>query len=82
MPATNLALANLGRPLPGAPMLGGFAALTRTEQTVSLDALLAAITERFGDRPRVAAGNSAAARAAFDFVTGELDELKAVTRHA
>ena len=28
VPATNLALANLGRPLPGAPMLGGFAALT------------------------------------------------------
>ena len=82
VPATSLALANLGRPLPGAPMLGGFAALTRTEQTVSLDALLAAITERFGDRPRVAAGNSAAARAAFDFVTGELDELKAVTHHA
>lgn len=82
VPATNLALANLGRPLPGAPMLGGFAALTRTEQTVSLDALLAAITERFGDRPRVAAGNSAAARAAFDFVTGELDELRAVTHHA
>jgi pyruvate ferredoxin oxidoreductase gamma subunit len=71
VPATNLALANLGRPLPGAPMLGGFAALTRTEQTVSLDALLAAITERFGDRLRVAAGNAAAARAAFDFVTDE-----------
>jgi pyruvate ferredoxin oxidoreductase gamma subunit len=79
VPATSLALANLGRPLPGAPMLGGFAALTQTEQTVSLDALLAAITDRFGDRPRVAAGNSAAARAAFDFVT---DELKAVTHHA
>ena len=82
VPATNLALANLGRPLPGAPMLGGLAALTRTGQTVSLGALLAAITERFGDRPRVAAGYSAAARAAFDFVTGELDELKAVTHHA
>ena len=82
VPATNLAVANLGRPLPGAPMLGGFAALTRTEQAVSLDALLAAITERFGDRPRVAAGNAAAARAAFDFVTGKLDELKAVTHHA
>jgi pyruvate ferredoxin oxidoreductase gamma subunit len=82
VPATSLALANLGRPLPGAPMLGGFAALTQTEQTVSLDALLAAITDRFGDRPRVVAGNSAAARAAFDFVTDELEELKAVTHHA
>jgi Pyruvate/2-oxoacid:ferredoxin oxidoreductase gamma subunit len=63
-------------------MLGGFTALTRTERPVSLDALLAAITDRFGDRPRVAAGNAAAARAAFDFVTDELDELKAVTHHA
>jgi hypothetical protein len=63
-------------------MLGGLAALTQTEQTVRLGALLAAITERFGDRPRVAAGNSAAAQAAFDFVTGELAELKAVAHHA
>jgi len=74
VPATNLALTHLGRPLPGAPMLGGFAALT---QTVSLDALLAAITERFTGK--VAAGNAAAAQAAFDFVT---DELEAVTHHA
>ena len=76
VPASDLALAHLGRPLPGAPMLGGFAALT---QAVSLDALLSAITERFADRPRVAAGNAAAARAAAEYVT---DELKAVTRHA
>jgi pyruvate ferredoxin oxidoreductase gamma subunit len=69
VPATNLALENLGRPLPGAPMLGGLAALT---DMISLDALLAAIDDRFGGRPRVAAGNSAAARAAFDFVTYEL----------
>jgi len=74
VPATQLALTHLGRPLPGAPMLGGFAALT---QTVSLDALLAAITERFTGK--VAAGNAGAARAAFDFVT---DELKGVAQHA
>jgi len=74
VPATQLALTHLGRPLPGAPMLGGFAALT---QTVSLDALLAAITERFTGK--VAAGNAGAARAAFDFVT---DELNGVAQHA
>jgi pyruvate ferredoxin oxidoreductase gamma subunit len=74
VPATNMALASLDRPLPGAPMLGGFAALT---QAVSLDALLAAFAERFN--AVVAAGNSAAARAAFDFVT---DELKGVAQHA
>jgi pyruvate ferredoxin oxidoreductase gamma subunit len=74
VPATNLALASLDRPLPGAPMLAGFAALT---QPVSLDALLAAIAEQFTGK--VAAGNSAAARAAFAFVT---DELKGVAQHA
>ena len=64
VPASALALTHLGRPLPGAPMLGGFAALTGA---VSLDAVLAAIAERFTGK--VAAGNAAAARAAFDFVT-------------
>jgi pyruvate ferredoxin oxidoreductase gamma subunit len=77
VPATNLALTHLGRPLPGAPMLGGFAALTQAEGPVSLDALLAAITDRFTGK--VAAGNASAARAAFDFVN---DELEAVTHHA
>ena len=76
VPATNLAQTHLGRPLPGAPMLGGLAALTGA---VGLDAILAAITDRFAERPRVAAGNAAAARAAFDFVK---DELKAVSHHA
>jgi pyruvate ferredoxin oxidoreductase gamma subunit len=74
VPATQLALTHLGRPLPGAPMLGGFAALTGA---ITLDALLAAITERFTGK--VAAGNAGAARAAFDFVT---DELKGVAQHA
>ena len=66
VPASNLALAHLGRPLPGAPMLGGLAALTGV---VSLDAVLAAITDRFTGQ--VAAGNAAAARAAFEFVVAE-----------
>lgn len=62
VPASKLALTHLGRPLPGAPMLGGFAALTGA---ISLDAVLAAIADRFTGK--VAAGNAAAARAAFDF---------------
>jgi pyruvate ferredoxin oxidoreductase gamma subunit len=65
--ASNLALAHLGRPLPGAPLLGGLAALTGA---VSLDAVLAAIAERFTGT--VAEGNAAAARAAFEFVTTEI----------
>jgi pyruvate ferredoxin oxidoreductase gamma subunit len=71
VPASELALTHLGRPLPGAPMLAGFAALTGM---VSLDAVVAAINDKFSGP--VAAGNAEAARAAFDFVT---DERKALT---
>jgi pyruvate ferredoxin oxidoreductase gamma subunit len=39
VPASALALTHLGRPLPGAAMLGGFAALT---WAVSLDSVLVA----------------------------------------
>ena len=65
-------MTHLGRPLPGAALLGGFAALT---WAVSLDSVLAAINERFAGK--VAEGNAAAARAAFDFVR---DEREALTR--
>ena len=75
VPATWLALASLGRPLPGAPMLGGFAALTGA---IGLDAVLAAIDERFSGT--VATGNAEAARAAFDFVSHQLEtERKALS---
>jgi pyruvate ferredoxin oxidoreductase gamma subunit len=56
VPATQLAVEHLGRPLPGAPLLGGFAALTGQ---VSLDAVVSAIRERFSGQ--VAEGNAAAA---------------------
>jgi pyruvate ferredoxin oxidoreductase gamma subunit len=67
-------MTHLGRPLPGAALLGGFAALT---WAVSLDSVLAAINERFAGT--VAEGNAAAAQAAFDFVR---DEREALTRTA
>ena len=69
VPASSLAMAHLGRPLPGTALLGGFAALT---WAVSLDSVLAAINERFTGK--VAEGN-AAARAAFDFVRDEREAL-------
>jgi pyruvate ferredoxin oxidoreductase gamma subunit len=72
LPASNLAMTHLGRPLPGAPMLGGLAALTGV---VALDAVLTAIAGRFTGQ--VAAGNAAAARAAFEFVAAELAKEKA-----
>jgi pyruvate ferredoxin oxidoreductase gamma subunit len=63
VPATKLAREHLGRPLPGAAMLGALAAATGI---VSLDALTRAIRERFAGR--VADGNVAAARAAHALV--------------
>ncbi len=69
VPATELALAHLGRPVPSAALLGGFAALTGA---VTLDSLVEAIKARFAEQPKVADGNADAARAAFDRVRSEL----------
>src|SRR5262245_54629123 len=63
VPATELAREHLGRPLPNAALLGGFAALTGA---ISLESIEVAIRDRFagatGER------NAAAAAAAFDLV--------------
>ena len=63
VPATEIAMRHVGRPLPNASLLGGFAALTGR---VSLDSVAAAIGEKFP--PKVAAGNVAAATEAYEFV--------------
>lgn len=70
VPATDLALAHVGRPVPNAALLGGFAAVTGR---VSIDSVCAAIRERFGGK--VAAGNVAAATEAWEFVRREMREL-------
>jgi len=66
VPATELARQHLGRPLPNAALLGGFAALTGT---LRLDSVIAAIRERFqgeaGER------NAAASAACFHEVEQE-----------
>ncbi len=69
VPATELAREHLGRPIPNVVMLGGFSAITGM---VPIDAVLAAIGERFSED--VAAANAAAATAAHDFVLRELRE--------
>jgi pyruvate ferredoxin oxidoreductase gamma subunit len=75
VPASELALTHLGRPLPGAPLLAGFAALTGM---VSLDSVVAAINGKFSGP--VAKGNAEAARAAFGIVAGnQTAERKALT---
>ena len=69
VPATELALRHLGRPVPNAVLLGGFAAMTKM---VSLGAVTTAITERFS--PKVAEANAAAAAEAFEYVIAETTE--------
>jgi pyruvate ferredoxin oxidoreductase gamma subunit len=74
VPATELALKHIGRPLPNAVLLGGFAAISGM---ISLDSVLAAIRERFTGK--VAEGNIAAATEAYKFV---LEEEKEAESHA
>ncbi len=64
VPATALAQQHVGRPVPNAGLLGGFAAMTGL---MSLHSVQAAIESRFGGA--VAEGNVAAARSAYDLVT-------------
>lgn len=66
VPASELALKHVGRPLPNAALLGGFAAVTRQ---VGLASVLAAIRRKFSGR--IAESNVAAAQAAFDFVSSQ-----------
>jgi pyruvate ferredoxin oxidoreductase gamma subunit len=67
VPATQLARDLLGRPLPNAAILGGFAALS---DAVSLSSVTTAVRARFAGK--VGDGNAAAAERAFAFVRGRL----------
>ncbi len=69
VPATELARKHLGRPLPNAVLLGGFAALTGR---ISIEAVEAAIRDRFPGP--IGDGNVAAARAANDYVGEHMPE--------
>ena len=69
VPATELALKHVGRAVPNAALLAGFAAVSGR---ISLDSVCAAIREKFP--AKIAAANVAAATAAFDFAKHELRE--------
>lgn len=70
VPATEIARKHLGRPLPNAVLLGGFAALSGL---VSLEAVSHAIGVKFSGQ--LAAANIAAAAEAYAFVKQEMQEL-------
>lgn len=62
VPATELALKHVGRPLPNAALLGGFAAISGQ---LRFDSVAKAIQDKFPGK--VGAANVAAAQAAYDF---------------
>jgi pyruvate ferredoxin oxidoreductase gamma subunit len=70
VPASEIAQRHLGRPLPNAALLGGFAAISGL---ITLEAVAHAIRDKFAGR--VAEGNVAAAAEAFEFVRREMEEL-------
>jgi pyruvate ferredoxin oxidoreductase gamma subunit len=70
VPATEIAMKHLQRPLPNAVLLGGFAALSGL---VTLEAVAHAIRHTFSGK--VAEANVAAATEAFEFVRREIQEL-------
>ena len=74
VPATDIAMKHVGRPVPNVPLLGAFAALGGL---VTIDAVHEAIGQKFDGK--VAKGNVAAADAAYQFV---LEEREEAARHA
>ena len=70
VPATEIALKHLGRPLPNAVLLGGFAALAGL---ITLDAVAHAIRNTFSGK--VAENNVAAAGEAYEYVRRQLEEV-------
>ena len=63
VPATRFALEKIGRPLPGAGMLAGMAAMTGM---MKLDSVIAAYNEKFSGR--LAWANAEVANLAFDYI--------------
>jgi pyruvate ferredoxin oxidoreductase gamma subunit len=70
VPATEIAIKHLGRPVANAVLLGGFAALSGL---ITLDAVSHAIRDKFSGK--VAEGNVAAAAEAYEYIKNELLEL-------
>jgi len=69
VPATEIALRHVGRPVPNVPLLGGFAAVSGV---LRLESVIKAINDRFSGK--VAAGNVAAATEAYDTVHKAMEE--------
>ena len=73
VPANDLAMKYIGRPLSNVALLGGFSALSGQ---ITLDSVAAAVREKFSGK--VADDNIAAATAAYDFVLHKMKEVSHV----
>jgi len=71
VPAMELALKHVGRPVPNVPLLGGFAAIAGV---LKIESVIKAISERFSGK--VAAGNIAAAKEAYAVVIAEMEAAR------
>lgn len=71
LPATDIAMKYIGRPLPNAALLGGLAAATGI---VRIKSVLNAIEERFP--AKIAKANQDAAQHCYEFVIQEISELE------
>ena len=71
VPASELAMKNVGRPVPNVPLLGAFAALGGL---ISLDAVKRAIDDKFSGA--VAKGNKLAAEEAYQIVIAQEEQAK------
>ena len=69
LPATELGLKHVGRPIPNVPLIAGFAALSGI---IRLESVVKAIEEKFSGK--VAEGNIAAAREAYELVGKMIEE--------
>lgn len=69
LPATELGLRHVGRPIPNVPLLAGFAALSGI---IRLESVIKAINQKFSGK--VAEGNIAAATEAYALVKKEMEE--------
>jgi pyruvate ferredoxin oxidoreductase gamma subunit len=63
VPATEIAMEHLGKPVPNAVLLGAFSAFT---EMISIESVVNSINEKF--KPKVAQSNAKAAQEAFDYV--------------
>ncbi len=69
VPATDLSVKHLGRPMPNVPLLGGFAAVSGR---IKLESVVMAINDRFSGK--IAAANIAAATEAYQIVKSRMSE--------